>query len=316
MRTSEQDTLLILGTPVRPAYFSQEQFDGSNDFLHDIANDPKSASDTAWWAYRLDLHYVTLDRGLFRWAFPHVLKQWRELMFASHWQSEPSFWELVGSRRFDGTWLLESMLPPGDRSLVFRYIRDVLLDRMELENSLVLVGNQPPKPYGWFDGLAALGYATEEVPSLVDEWCRLGTPGHAIAAVQYVSCLTFGEYDNPVFAPSTPEEGGGPPSLSESGIDIRLRQSVPAPYREYATPAERMTWKRVSATTFDAQVTVAAVRDLVNRAAVNLRSHPHAHIAERVARECANRGALIADRLVWLRRHFSTTDTLPDWPVA
>jgi len=33
--------------------------------------------------------------------------------------------------------------------------------------------------------------------------------------VQYVSCLMYAVYENPVFAPWTPDTGGGPPGLWE-----------------------------------------------------------------------------------------------------
>ena len=46
-------------------------------------------------------------------------------------------------------------------------------------------------------------------------WWSLETVGRAIAAVQYISCLMYPEYEDPVFAPWTPDSGGGPPCLWE-----------------------------------------------------------------------------------------------------
>jgi hypothetical protein len=44
-------------------------------------------------------------------------------------------------------------------------------------------------------------------------WWSLDTVGRALAAVQYISCLIYPENENPVFAPWTPNGGGGPPCL-------------------------------------------------------------------------------------------------------
>ncbi len=39
------------------------------------------------------------------------------------------------------------------------------------------------------------------------------TPGQACAALQYLSCLLYENDQNPIFAPWTPDSGGGPPCL-------------------------------------------------------------------------------------------------------
>ena len=46
-------------------------------------------------------------------------------------------------------------------------------------------------------------------------WWSLDTVGRAIAVVQYISCLIYPENENPVFAPWTPNNVGGPPCLWE-----------------------------------------------------------------------------------------------------
>jgi hypothetical protein len=49
----------------------------------------------------------------------------------------------------------------------------------------------------------------------VGAWWSLDTFGRSIAAVQYISCLIYPENEKPVFAPWTPNGGGGPPCLWE-----------------------------------------------------------------------------------------------------
>jgi hypothetical protein len=55
-----------------------------------------------------------------------------------------------------------------------------------------------------------------DLGSLWTAWWSLETVGRAVAAVQYISCLMYPENENPVFAPWTPDGGGGPPCLWDS----------------------------------------------------------------------------------------------------
>jgi hypothetical protein len=52
-----------------------------------------------------------------------------------------------------------------------------------------------------------------DLEQLWNDWWVLKAVGRAVAAVQYVSCLMYGEHENPVFSPWTPNGGGGPPVL-------------------------------------------------------------------------------------------------------
>jgi hypothetical protein len=63
-------------------------------------------------------------------------------------------------------------------------------------------------------GLGALttyGVLLPDADRLCGAWWSLNTFGRAIAAVQYIWCLIYPENENPVFAPWTPNGGGGPP---------------------------------------------------------------------------------------------------------
>src|SRR5216684_7716999 len=57
---------------------------------------------------------------------------------------------------------------------------------------------------------STVGVLLPDVDRLWGAWWSLNTFGRAIAAVQYISCLIYPENENPVFAPRTPNGGGGP----------------------------------------------------------------------------------------------------------
>ena len=63
--------------------------------------------------------------------------------------------------------------------------------------------------------LTTYGVLLPDVELLWTAWWSLGTIGRAVAAIQYISCLMYAENENPVFAPWTPNGGGGPPCLWE-----------------------------------------------------------------------------------------------------
>jgi hypothetical protein len=52
-----------------------------------------------------------------------------------------------------------------------------------------------------------------DLDRLWTEWWSLNTPGRAVAAVQYVSCLMYPDSENPIFTPWTSDGGGGSPCL-------------------------------------------------------------------------------------------------------
>ena len=91
-------------------------------------------------------------------------------------------------------------------------MRAALLEEMDQQRGLAYMGSRA-RPYRWFYALAAHGVILDDVAQFWTDWWALGTVGHAVAAVQYISCLLYGAHDNPVFTPWTREGGGGPPCL-------------------------------------------------------------------------------------------------------
>jgi hypothetical protein len=73
------------------------------------------------------------------------------------------------------------------------------------------------RPYRWIAALTTHGVLLPDVDRLWAAWWSVNTAGRATAAVQYISSLMYPNKENPIFAPWTPDAGGGPPCLWEFG---------------------------------------------------------------------------------------------------
>jgi hypothetical protein len=84
------------------------------------------------------------------------------------------------------------------------------------------------RPYRWIAALTTYGVVLPDMELLWDSWWSLETIGRATATVQYISCLMYSANENPVFAPWTSDEGGGPPSLWEFEGHLYSHKWLPA----------------------------------------------------------------------------------------
>jgi hypothetical protein len=157
-----------------------------------------------------------------RYLLPTLLRIWHHELSAKKgsWFIEHLHQEL--SR----TDLIENHLNETLRSAVITFMRHSLLERIGQENPLRIVGNSPT--HNWFGFMASYGVFTEDIPTLWQGLWEMPTPGHAVAVVQYASCLICKEGDNPVFAPWRSDIGGGSPLLwdyNSMGFDERWKES-------------------------------------------------------------------------------------------
>lgn len=97
---------------------------------------------------------------------------------------------------------------------VSEFMRQIILDEIDAQSGLAYQGSKA-RPYRWIRALTTYGVLLPDVDRMWGAWWSLDTVGRAIAATQYVSCLMYPENENPVFAPWTPNRGGGPPCLRE-----------------------------------------------------------------------------------------------------
>jgi hypothetical protein len=112
--------------------------------------------------------------------------------------------------------VFDKHLTPAQTMAVSEFMRESVLEEIDDQRGLVYSG-MGARPYRWITALTTYGVLLPDVDQLWTSWWSINTVGRGIAAVQYISCLMYRENENPVFAPWTRNEGGGPPWLWEFG---------------------------------------------------------------------------------------------------
>ena len=148
--------------------------------------------------------------------------------------------------------LVDQLLTPKRAAEVKAFMRDSLLDRIDLESNLSQTGSRG-SAYSWIHAVGSYCVFIPELESLWREWWRLETHGQSVSALQYISCLMYEDHDNPIFAPWTGSEGGGPPRLWETDGHIHDQ-----------------CWHPENVAFFRHAVTVDYVRQALTRAAETL----------------------------------------------
>jgi len=167
--------------------------------------------------YSLDLKYEEIQPDLFRCLFPLCLEAWHQHLFASARVSQYSafveyFLDTLNARPF-----LQDLLDEQEYEIIVAFIRNSILDRLDQEPG-ILFSRESATVYVWFGELSAFAVIFPLLERLWNEWWSMKTPGHAMAVLQYISCLLYLKDENPIFAPWTPQDGGGPPELWEMGV--------------------------------------------------------------------------------------------------
>ncbi len=175
----------------------------TEDIIRLIETDPDSLTVDNFSGY---LGYCTTggDDDL-RFLFPPILRIWAsELYQCDSWFTQCFHEELA---RTD---FIERALSPKLKMAVHTFMVEALSDRIGSEASLKIEG--ATTSHNWFGFVASFGVFTTAIPDL---WAKIWDSeqsGHAVAVLQYLSCLIY-EESSPIFAPWTCEKGGGPPEL-------------------------------------------------------------------------------------------------------
>lgn len=215
MRASFENLARSLGVRQPPRRIWQQPFDpdaGHYNRLCRPGGAPPDGGDLV--SYALDLRYQDLQPDLLRFLLPLCLRAWRESLFAPGSSPYGGFVEHFSpalAARAD----LESILGASRHRALSEFMGASILDRMDTESSLRFSGMNA-SPYKWFAALGSCAVIFAGVEALWHEWWRLETPGHACAALQYLSCLMYPDDSNPIFSPWTPLGGGGAPHLAET----------------------------------------------------------------------------------------------------
>ena len=175
----------------------------TEDILRLIEADPDSLRPDDFSGY---LGYCTTggDDDL-RFLFPPILRIWASALY-----ERDSWFTQYFHAEVCGTDFVERALSSALREAACDFMVRALSDRIGSEASLSVKGVSTS--HDWFGYVASFGVFTTAIPALWSVILGSDRPGHAMALLQYLSCLIY-EDSNPIFAPWTCDKGGGPPEL-------------------------------------------------------------------------------------------------------
>jgi hypothetical protein len=214
MRASMDEVIRVLESPRPPAEIWQESYDRDSKVYGRLCNlsgaEPQGADLSD---YSQDMLYLPLQPDLFRHLLPVCLRAWRKDLFdedANYAGFVEHFSTALATRP-----ILEEILTAGQYKSVMEYMLNSVLDRMDQEERLQFTG-MGARPYRWFHALGSFAVTFPSLHRLWESWWNVSTTGHALAVLQYISCLMYEDDRNPIFSPWTPLGGGGPPALYET----------------------------------------------------------------------------------------------------
>lgn len=197
-----------------PSNITQEPYDSSPKHLRRLAQLQRGdrAEVRDLWEYTQDLLYGgEIQTPLFAFVLPFCLEGWREDLRGTDGYGgfvEHLYPVLANKHVFD------LHLKSQQTSAVSDFMRESILEEIDDQRGLTFSG-MTSRPYRWIRALTTYGVLLPDIERLWNEWWSTKTVGKAAAAVQYISCLMYSNNENPVFAPWTPDRGGGPPCLWE-----------------------------------------------------------------------------------------------------
>ena len=170
------------------------------------------AEATDLWTYTQDLLYTEIQGSLLVYVLPFCLEAWREDLRGialDYGGFVEQFYPVLANLS-----IFEKYLTPQQATAISDFMRETILEEIDDQRGLRHKGMKA-NPYRWIRALTTYGVLRPDIDGLWNAWWSLDTVGRSIAAVEYIACLMYSEYENPVFAPWTSEEGGGPPCLWE-----------------------------------------------------------------------------------------------------
>lgn len=106
------------------------------------------------------------------------------------------------------------------------YVSALIFERMSMESSASHSG-WDEAPYDWFYALGSFMVVFPHLAEFWTQWWESAEEAFAVCTLQYISCLMYDDRDNPIFAPWTPESGGGAPALWETDGHIYDQSTHP-----------------------------------------------------------------------------------------
>jgi hypothetical protein len=266
-----------IGRSTAPSAITQEAFDSDEGHLKRLVRLQRGerAQPGDLWDYAQDLRYTEIQRPLLTYLLPVCLQAWHDDLrgtkgyggFVEH------FYPVLADRR-----VFDTHLTPKQAAAVSEFIRQSILEEIDDQRGLAYRGTTA-RPSRWIRALTTYGVLLHDIASVWTSWWALGTIGRAVSAVQYVSALMYPNEDNPVFAPWTPEGGGGAPCLWEFEGHLYSHR-----------------WLEPNIDFLRRTLSVSAVSDVLRRAVKELTNEPEHQVASRMLAEIPMRSQLLAAR--------------------
>lgn len=203
-----------LGSATPPKTITQSAFDGDTAHLKRLAKlhlgERVTGIDLA--DYMDDVLYGEIQASLLVHALPFCLRAWHDYLRDERFECPgfaELFWTVLARKE-----VFAEILSNDQRQAVLGFVKDSILEEIDAQERLHFDGSRAA-PYRWIRALMTYGVIAPDIEHLWMDWWSISTTGRAIAAVQYISCLVYPKDSNPVFAPWTRENGGGPPCLWE-----------------------------------------------------------------------------------------------------
>jgi hypothetical protein len=275
---------------VAPPKITQAAFVGNSKHLRRLARlrPGERAEVSDLWEYMQDLLYTEIQDSLLEYLLPFCLEAWRDDLRGTHsgyGGFVEHFYPVLANRH-----AFDQHLTPTQTVAVSKFMREAILEEIDDQRGLTYQGTAA-RPYRWVTALTTHGVLLPDVNHLWTAWWSVDTVGRAIAAVQYVSCLMYPKNENPVFAPWTPNGGGGPPCLWELGGHLYEHR-----------------WLDVNVQFLKQVLNVRGTSDVLNRAVERLVDQPEYALAAEVQADLPLCVETLAARFAELPRLLETTE--------
>jgi hypothetical protein len=286
-----------LGATSPPTTITQEAFDHDDDHLRRLVNlepgEPATPADLS--NYAQDLRYTEIQPELLTYLLPVCLQAWHDDLrgtrgygaFVEH------FYPVLADRH-----VFDRHLTPEQTAAVSEFMRGSILSEIDAQRGLAS-GGMNARPYRWIGASATYGVLLPDIERLWTDWWALGTTGRAVASVQYISALMYPNDANPIFAPWTRDEGGGPPCLWEFEGNLYSHR-----------------WLEPNADFLRRTLNVPTVSGLLERSVKALTGEAEYELASRVLADLPDRNAMLAARCIELPVLLATTQdasSLLEW---
>lgn len=303
MRVHDSESIAALrralGATSPPGTITQEAFDFDPGHLTRLVQLTAGTRATPGdlWDYTQDLRYTAIQPELLEYLLPVCLEAWRDDLHGAedYGAFVEHFYPVLADRH-----IFDAQLTPNQTAAVADFMQRAILAEIDAQRGLAYRGSRA-RSYRWICALTTYGVLLPDIESLWSAWWEIETIGRAVSSVQYISALMYPDDANPIFAPWTPDEGGGPPTLWEFGGHLYSHR-----------------WLEPNVAFVRRALDVPRITDVLERSVNALAGQPEHEIAARMLMDVPAHAQRLAARCADLPDLLATTQeatTLLKWPV-